>query len=206
MRFFHAAQSLILSCCILAISGTGYAETPSDNLAPSMPIERQPDRSASPRSADELLTQLKRERNPDVAKAIAAAIVADWADSGSATVNLLMQWADKAIKDKRNGAALDFLDQALVLDPDDANSWARRAAFHSAAGNYRKAVSDLNQVLKIQPRHFIALEMLATILTETGSDDKALKAWQDYLDIYPADRNAQKAASDLADKLAGTRT
>ncbi|OLP49598.1 hypothetical protein BJF91_21525 [Allorhizobium taibaishanense] len=176
----------------------------------SAPVERLEDRSSTlalaGKPADELLTQLKRERQPEAAKAIAAAIMADWSDSGSPTVNLLMQWADKAIKDKKNAAAFDFLDQAVVLKPDYANGWGRRASLHYEMGNYRKAMSDLNHVLALEPRHFGALEMLGNILGETGSDAKALETWQRYLDIYPADRAAQKTVTDLSEKLAGART
>jgi tetratricopeptide (TPR) repeat protein len=208
MRFFHFVQRLILSFCILVISAIGYAhaEPPQDATPPSPPIERLQDRSTSPKTTAELLEQLKRERNPDIAKAIAATIVTQWSDSGSATVDLLTQWADKARKERRNGAAMDFLDQIIVLDPNDPGGWAKRATLNYSMGNVRKAVSDLNEVLKTEPRYFPAIQMLATILTETGSDEKAIKAWQDYLDIYPADRNAQKAYSDLAEKLAGVRT
>lgn len=174
------------------------------------PVERLEDRSnalaLAGKPADELLSQLKRERQPEAAKAIAAAIMADWSDSGSPTVNLLMQWADKAIKDKKNAAAFDFLDQAIVLKPDYANGWGRRASLHYEMGNYRKAISDLNHVLALEPRHFGALEMLGNILGETGSDAKALETWQRYLDIYPADRAAQKTVTDLSEKLAGART
>lgn len=173
-------------------------------------VERLEDRSdtaaLSGKPADELLTQLKRERQPEAAKAIAAAVMADWSNSGSPTVNLLMQWADKAIKDKKNAATLDFLDQAIVLEPDYANGWGHRASLHYSQGNYRKAISDLNHVLAIEPRHFGALEMLANILAETGSDQKAMEAWQRYLAIYPADRAAQKTVTELSEKLAGART
>lgn len=213
MRFFHVFNSVILTTCILVISGTSLAIAQSAPKAPSSPtppaptaVERLEDKSANPKSTEELLTQLKRERDPEAAKVIVETIGAQWADSGSPTVNLLMQWADKAIKTKRNTAALDFLDQVIVLEPDYANGWARRAMLHYTMGNYRKAVSDLNHVLKIEPRHFGAIELLANILGEMGSDEKALKAWQDYLEIYPADRGAQKTASDLAEKLAGART
>ncbi|MGO7748352.1 hypothetical protein ACC677_36770, partial [Rhizobium ruizarguesonis] len=58
---------------------------------------------------------------------IANEIRMEWNDSGSATINLLMQWADKAIEEKRNPAALDFLDEAIELKPDYAESWNRRA-------------------------------------------------------------------------------
>jgi tetratricopeptide (TPR) repeat protein len=213
MRFFHVISSLILPACILVISGTSLAfaqsapKPPSSPKSPApAPVERLEDKSATPKSTDELLTQLKRERDPEAAKVLVATIGAQWSDSGSPTVNLLTQWADKAIKAKQNTAALDFLDQIIVLEPNYANGWARRAMLHYTMGNYRKAVSDINHVLKIEPRHFGAIELLANILTEMGSDEKALKAWQDYLEIYPADRSAQKTASDLAEKLAGART
>ncbi|BCH55387.1 tetratricopeptide repeat protein [Agrobacterium vitis] len=193
---------------------TGEPRADKDGQPPLSPqqgeVERLEDRSdtaaLSGKPADELLTQLRRERQPGAAKAIAAAVMADWSNSGSPTVNLLMQWADKAIKDKKNAAALDFLDQAIVLEPDYANGWGHRASLHYSQGNYRKAISDLNHVLAIEPRHFGALEMLANILAETGSDQKALEAWQRYLAIYPADRAAQKTVTELSEKLAGART
>ncbi len=209
MRFFHVIHCLMLTIAsLLAMDATGlaFAQTAQQAPPPANSVERLEDKSASPKTTDELLTQLKRERDPETAKIIVATIGSQWANSGSATVNLLMQWADKSIKAKQNTAALDFLDQAIVLEPGYANGWVHRAALHYTMGNYRKAVSDLNHVLKIEPRHFGALELLANILTESGSDEKALKAWQEYLDIYPADRSDQKAASDLAETLAGART
>lgn len=205
MRFFYAVHSLILSTCILVIGSNGYALA-DDSKPASPPVERLQDRSSTPKSTAELLEDLKRERNADIAKTIAANLVTQWADTGSATADLLMQWADKARREKRNAAAMDFLDQVIVLEPDNPNGWAKRATFNYSLGNVRKAVSDLNEVLKVEPRYLPALQMLATILADSGSDEKAMKAWQDYLDVYPADRSAQKAFSDLAEKLAGART
>ncbi|MFP3541510.1 hypothetical protein SB770_33850, partial [Pseudomonas sp. SIMBA_044] len=82
---------------------------------------------------------------------IAQEIRTEWNDSGSATVNLLMQWADKAIEDKRSAAALDFLDQAIALKPTYAESWNRRATLNYASGNYRKSMSDIEHVLDLDP-------------------------------------------------------
>jgi tetratricopeptide (TPR) repeat protein len=137
---------------------------------------------------------------------IANEIRGEWNDSGSATVNLLMQWADKAIEDKRNAAALDFLDQAIALKPDYAESWNRRATLNYANGSMRKSMSDIEHVLDIEPRHFGALSGMAAILSESGNDQLALKAWERFLDIYPANRTAQEQLNTLAEKLAGSRT
>lgn len=170
-------------------------------------IVEQPDANLSPKQhLDQLYAQLKRERDPDKASGIADEIRTQWNDSGSATVNLLMQWADKAIQEKRTAAALDFLDQAIALKPDYAESWNRRATLNYANDSYRKSMSDIEHVLDLEPRHFGALSGMAAILTESGNDQLALKAWERFLEIYPANRSAQEQMNTLSEKLAGSRT
>jgi len=66
-------------------------------------------------------------------------------------------------------------------------------------------MADINHVLAIEPRHFGALAGMAAILGEQGSDEMALKAWERYLEIYPADREAQDVVTKLSEKLAGSR-
>ncbi|WP_092586874.1 tetratricopeptide repeat protein [Rhizobium mongolense] len=201
MRFFA------LTCVALPLA-LGF-------LAPAFPaaaaekevIVEQPNASTSPKQhLDNLYAQLKRERDPDKASGIAEEIRIEWNNSGSATVNLLMQWADKAIEEKRNPAALDFLDQAIALKPDYAESWNRRATLNYAMGNYRKSMSDIEHVLDLEPRHFGALSGLATILNMSGNDQLTLKAWERFLEVYPANRAAQQQANTLSEKLAGSRT
>ena len=155
---------------------------------------------------DNLFTALKRQRDPDQASLIADQINAQFADSGSATINLLMQWADKAIQDKRNGAAMDYLDQVISLKPDYVEGWNRRATLNFAIGDYRKSMEDINQVLRIEPRHFGALAGMAAILSEGGNDAQALRVWDRFLEVYPANRSAQEEANKLSEKLAGSRT
>jgi tetratricopeptide (TPR) repeat protein len=155
---------------------------------------------------DQLFAALKRERDPQRATVIADQIRMEWADSGSATINLLMQWADKAISEKRNAAAYDFLDQAIALKPDYAEAWNRRATLNYALGDYRKSMEDINEVLRIEPRHFGALAGMAAILGEDNNDQMTLKAWERFLEIYPADRAAQSQVDKLTEKLAGSPT
>lgn len=153
-----------------------------------------------------LFDELKRERDPDSARGIADRIRREWQDSGSPTVNLLIQWADKAVADEKNVSALDFLDEAIRLRPDYVEGWNRRATLHYKMGNLRKAMSDINRVLAIEPRHFGAIAGMAAILTDTGRDTLALQAWERFLAVYPSERRAQKALGDLAEKLTGQRT
>ncbi len=161
---------------------------------------------AAAKPIDALFEALKRERDPEKAKGIASQIIAEMNDSGSATVNLLMQWSEDAIKEKKNAAALDFLDRVTLLDPAFTEGWNRRATLHYTMGDRRKSMSDIAEVLKREPRHFGALAGLAGILMEAEDDALALKAWERYLSVYPADRDAQEAVSKLSEKIAGNRT
>lgn len=155
---------------------------------------------------DGYFTQLKRTRDPAVAGELTAKIWAVWNDSGSATVNLLMQWATEAMNGQKYSPALDFLDQAIALKPDYAEAWNKRATLHYHAGNYKKSMEDIAHVLTLEPRHFGALSGMATILEETGKDEAAMKVWERLLDIYPADRESQNHLKALAEKMDGSRT
>jgi hypothetical protein len=43
-------------------------------------------------------------------------------------------------------------------------------------------------------------------MEQTGRDEMALRALEKVLDLYPAERDAQKELGDLAEKLTGQRT
>ncbi|ACP26579.1 TPR repeat-containing protein [Sinorhizobium fredii NGR234] len=155
---------------------------------------------------DALFLDLKKERDENKARELADRIRLEWQESGSATVNLLMQSADKAITDDKKPVALDILDQVIALAPNYVEGWNRRATLHFQMGNYRKSMSDINRVLAIEPRHFGAIAGMATMLEAAGKNELAMRAWQQFLDVYPSDRKAQEQFGELAEKLAGSRT
>ena len=155
---------------------------------------------------DALFDELKHQGDQEKAKAISDNIRLAWRDSGSATVNFLMLQSDKAIAEGKDTAAFDYLDEVIQLAPTYVEGWNQRATLHFKAGNYRKSMSDINRVLALEPRHFGAIAGMAAILTSYGRDERAMEAWQRFLDIYPAERRAQKSLGDLADKLAGSQT
>lgn len=211
MRRFslRLAPSLALLSTLL-FAGAVAAQAPEEGggaTTTETPVERIPmNTPVKPKTVDDLLAELKRERNPQAARQIANAAMATWSESSSPTINLLMQWSAKAAAEKRNAAALDFIDQAIILKPDFVGAWNQRATLHFTMGNYQKSVSDIEKVLDLEPRHFGAIAGLAGILTERGSKDAALKAWERYLEVFPADREAQEIVAKLSEELAGQRT
>ena len=152
---------------------------------------------------DELFAQLKRTPDPRLAKPLADGIWAQWFRSGSASIDLMMQWSNQAVEDRRFSMALDFLDQVVIRAPDYAEGWNRRATLHFTMNNYAKSMADIHKVLELEPRHFGALSGMATILERNGNKQAALTAWQRTLDVYPAMQAAQDAVVRLSDDLAG---
>ncbi|WP_313556110.1 tetratricopeptide repeat protein [Agrobacterium cavarae] len=201
MRQFRFCALLLAS-----LSPIAPATTLTAHAAEPVAAAPQPEQPASKDPVGDLFNNLKKERDAKKARGIATEIVGQWSDSGSPTINLLMQWAEEANEQKRSAAAYDFLDQAIFLDPDYAGAWYRRAMIHLADGDTRKAMADLNSTLEKEPRFFPALAGLANILESAERNETAMKVWERYLTLYPADKEAQKEMGELSEKLAGTRS
>lgn len=204
MRFITSALPIL--AVLVATPALGQ-DAPTDTVKPETVKESTPGPLATgEQRLDNLFVRLKKERSTEQARGIANEIREVLTQSGSATVDFLMDSAARAMNDKRYGAALDFLDQVTLLNPDYVEGWNRRATLHYLLGNYPKAMSDSARVLALEPRHLGALAGIAGILQETGHDKQALEAWESYLAHYPADREAQQQMIELMNKLAGQKT
>jgi tetratricopeptide (TPR) repeat protein len=189
----------ILFAFFAALFLFGSASLPAqadDPVAPPVATTRQA-------RLDQLFVDLKRERNEKAAERIAARISNEWLQSGSASIDLMMQWSQKAIEEKKFDVALDFLDQVVTLQPAFAEGWNRRATAHFLMNNFGKSMSDIDRTLQLEPRHFGALSGLAQIMAVTGHKQSALEAWQRVLSIYPMMRSAQDQVGTLSEELAG---
>ncbi len=189
MRILFVCLSLILSAPAV--------------MAEVKPADAPQPAAVEPNRLDKLFSDLKRERNEKAAERIAGGIWQEWARSGSASVDLMMQWSDEAMKARKFAVALDFLDQVVVLQPGFAEGWNRRATVHFMMENYAKSMRDIDRTLQLEPRHFGALSGMAAIMRNTGRKELALDAYQRVLDIYPMMRSAQGEMSELAEELAG---
>ena len=152
---------------------------------------------------DKLFAELKRERNEKAAERISARIGAVWAESGSANIDLMMQWSQKAMARTQFDVELEFLDQVVTMKPDYAEGWNRRATVHFMMNNFAKSMVDIQRTLELEPRHFGALAGLAQIMKGRGNNALALDAYERVLAIYPMMRGAQAEVATLSEELVG---
>jgi len=196
---------------LIAIAGPSSAQNiiPPPEQAPApVPQEMTPPPptvvpAPQASSLDQLFEALSHQTREDDAGRTVRQIWSHWTDSGSDTIDLLMDWAAKAIEAKKYAVAEDLLTQITVLAPDYAEGWNRRATLYFVMDDFGRSLSDIERTLQLEPRHFGALSGLGVILARTGADRKALTAWYKVLEIYPANRNAQKAVVELEEELAG---
>ena len=137
-------------------------------------------------------------------RAVEAETLRRLGESGSDTVDLLMRWAMQAIEEKKYPMALDILDQVLVLRPDFAEAWNKRATIHFLREDYAASLSDIRQTLALEPRHFGALSGLGIILQETGKKEAALAVFRKALAIDPLLEKVREAVERLEGETAGS--
>ena len=192
MRNVFAVSILALLACAPALHAQGRD--------PGRPVATE---VAPETRLESLFDDLKRAGNEKAAQRIAARINEAWNSSGSASIDLMMDWARKALEEKKFDVALDFLDEVVVLQPTYAEGWNRRATVHFMMHNYRKSLSDISHTLQLEPRHFGALSGMAQIMKLSGRKQLALDTYLRVLQIYPMLRSAQNEVSDLSEELAG---
>ena len=157
------------------------------------------------KALDTLFADLKRSRDNATAERLTSQIWRQWGDSGSDSINLMMDWAQRAIGQRNFSAALDTLDQIVLLAPDFSEGWNKRATLHFMMEHPAKSMADIEQTLALEPRHFGALAGMAEILRARGEDALALKAYERALEVYPMMRGAQQAVGELSDSLSGDK-
>jgi tetratricopeptide (TPR) repeat protein len=172
--------------------------------APEPPASPAPE-SAAPAQTDldSLFSELKSAPSAEAAKAAEAAILRRFLISGSDTVDLLMTWAIDSMNKEDYPLALDILDNIVMMKPDYAEGWNKRATVYYLADEYGKSLADIRRVLALQPKHFGALSGLGMIMRELGEKEKAKMAFREALAIDPYLDNVKKVLDELEKETAG---
>ena len=210
MAKFDSLSLIVLLAGLIA--SPGMAETvpsPLERDEAIQPITPPEDNNSVVETSDpldKLFADLRRDPRHVSASATARMIWREWSASGSKSIDLLMSWAAKAMSRDEHSKALDLLDQVIVLAPDYAEGWNRRATLYYAMNDFGNSISDIESTLALEPRHFGALSGLAVILQRVGNNEAALDTWYKVLEIYPANKQAQESVILLEETLTGSRT
>jgi tetratricopeptide (TPR) repeat protein len=151
---------------------------------------------------DELFAELPEQAGSPPGKRIEAEILKRLNQSGSDTADLLMSWATSAIEAKNYALALDILDQIVLIKPDFAEGWNKRATVHFLMNDYASSLSDVRQTLALEPRHFGALAGLGMIFQSMDRNREAVRVYRRALDINPQLDRVKEALERLEKETA----
>ena len=217
MRFYRSLLALVVAAALLPGSAATPASAQEPKAKEDPPAATAEPKGKAPRRGSTLpKTPAEREKtlsdlyallatadDEDAAKAISDAIERVWLHSGSATIDVLMERAIKAMAQKNIDLALKMLDAVVDLAPDYTEAWNRRAFVHFVRKDTERALGDLRRALALDPNHFKALDGLAQILREIGQKKPALKAFRQLLDIHPYWAGAKEAVDELEREVDG---
>jgi tetratricopeptide (TPR) repeat protein len=172
--------------------------------APKRPRATIPETAAKrDRLLAELYPRLATASNEENAKRISDVIERIWLTSGSDTVDVLMDRALRAANGNKPEVALELLNKVVVMAPDFAEGFNRRAYVYYSMNNYVQALGDLRRVLALEPNHFKALDAMGQILKEIEEKKPALAVYAKLLEIAPYWPGAKQAYDELAHEVEG---
>ena len=151
--------------------------------------------------SDEMFEKLRNAPSDSEANDVAMDIWASWLESGSPTVDVIMERGVDAQTAGDFETARAFYDRAILIKPDYAEAWNRRASIFMMSENYPEALRDLNETLRLEPRHFGAWSGLGMMFESMGSPRYALEAYREAINIHPRMQQALVAEKRLS-KLA----
>lgn len=167
------------------------------------PPNRRPAAVARPAGVGELLDQLSAAKDEAAAKGLAVRIERIWRRSGSDTADLLMSRAVAAISGGDVPLGIELLDRTLALKPDWAEAWSQRATAFFTLGDYQRAMLDLQETLRREPRHFNALAGVGIIFQAYGDEKNAFAAYRRALAVHPFLENVRKSVDRLSPNVEG---
>jgi tetratricopeptide (TPR) repeat protein len=178
-------RRLILTFCLLP--SLAMAQTAQDKRA----------------ALDKMLDALRTAPTEQVAASLEERIRQFWAEAGTPAVTLLMS---RGLRESNAGAPEDAVaafSDAIVLDPTLAEAWHQRAIARFKFGDTAGAVRDIQETLKLEPRHFGAWRTLERIAEGREDWKAAYDAWRHVLDIDPRTPNGEDRLKDLKRKAFG---
>ncbi len=99
----------------------------------------------------------------------------------------LVMMADVSFDQKAFTKAQEFYERYLKLEPDNHGARARYASTLTFLGQYDKSITELNSVLKQDPKNFPAMAYLSITYAQQGELSKAKETGSAALNIAPSD-------------------
>ena len=124
---------------------------------------------------------------------------------GYRLTELLAQGSLLIVKQELN-KAYEIFSQIILADPNWPEAWNKRATVLYMLGRYQESQEDINEVLKLEKRHFGALSGQGLVQTELKNYEKAINSYIEVQKIYPAMQAPKVMIPRLKELIKGQST
>ena len=136
---------------------------------------------------DKLFNQLKNNSDASIAFEVEMKIWNIWSTHPSQEnlTQLLANGSNLMTQHKLNKAYETF-SKVISLDPNWAEGWNKRATVLYMLGRHEESQEDINEVLKLEKRHFGALSGQGLVQIELKNYERAINSYKEVQKIYPS--------------------
>ena len=152
---------------------------------------------------DPLFSILQSTSDENIAKQAEAKIWGIWTKRGNLKIDRMMALGMQAMSIGAFRQSIALFDRLIVLAPDYAEAWNKRATVYYLIGDFDRSVSDIQKTLLLEPRHFGALSGLGMIYDAIGKPEAAIEVWEKALEINPGMAGLRARVKDLKKELDG---
>ena len=136
---------------------------------------------------NKLFNQLKNNSDASMAFEVEMKIWNIWSThpSQEKLTQLLANGSNLMTQHKLNKAYETF-SKVISLDPNWAEGWNKRATVLYMLGRHEESQEDINEVLKLEKRHFGALSGQGLVQIELKNYERAINSYKEVQKIYPS--------------------
>ena len=138
-----------------------------------------------------LLDQLKRAESMEEAGPIVDKLWKEWTSAHTnSDEEALMSEGLVAMSAGNLDRAENLFTKLIEANPNFTEAWNKRATLRFMLWDFEGSLNDVEKVLILEPRHFGALSGLGMIHLRLGDPKRALKAYEDLVNIFPSNADA----------------
>ena len=136
---------------------------------------------------NELFNQLKNNSDVSSAFEIEMKIWNIWSTHPSQeNLTQLLAKGSNLISEQKLNKAYEAFSIVVGLDPNWAEGWNKRATVLYMLGRYQESQEDIEEVLKLEKRHFGALSGQGLVQIELKNYERAINSYKEVQKIYPS--------------------
>ena len=151
---------------------------------------------------DRLFETLKTSGDEAILRETESTIWEIWYDSGDAEVDRLMERAAGLFSAGQLAAAELVYSEVIETLPEFSEGWNRRATVRFYQRDFDGSLEDIEQTLRLEPRHFGAIWGLGMILGSQRDYQRAILAFERLLEIKPNSEDAPRRIEQFKLELA----